>query len=133
MTLSFDVVIAPVDIVHVRGRSLLIVTWEDRIVSEFPAAYLRGWCPCAICQGHGIEVRFRPHGEHIGIEGLFEMGAYAIGIRFSDDHDSGIFSWSWLRRISPESPPVGLKTGVFCGDTYSEPRSRIGAQLPHES
>lgn len=115
----------PIDIAHTRRRNALIITWDDGVVSEFPAGYLRGWCPCAVCQGHGIEVRYQPRGEDIAIEGLFEMGAYALGIRFSDGHDTGIFSWSWLRQIAPESAPVGLKTGAFCGNTYSEGDSEV--------
>jgi DUF971 family protein len=41
------------------------------------------------------------------------MGAYALGIRFSDGHDAGIFTWEWLWRISPNSPPQGYKDGTF--------------------
>ena len=31
------------------------------------------------------------------------VGNYAIRIRFSDGHDTGIFSWQYLREIAPES------------------------------
>lgn len=111
--------VAPIDIAHARGRNLLVITWEDSTVSELPVPYLRGWCPCAVCQGHGIEVHFRePTDTTIKITDLFEMGAYALGVRFSDGHDAGIYSWSWLRRIAPETPPEGLKYGWFRGDTY---------------
>ena len=38
------------------------------------------------------------------------VGNYAIRIRFSDGHDTGIFSWTYLRSIDPArtsspSPP----------------------------
>jgi len=112
--------VAPVDIAHASLRNLLIVTWEDGLVSELPVRYLRGWCPCAQCQGHGIEIRYVEPAADVSIEDLFEMGAYALGIRFSDGHDSGIYSWSWLRRIAPETAPCGIKRGFFRGDTYAE-------------
>lgn len=112
--------VAPVDIAHARRRNLLIITWEDELVTELPGNYLRGWCPCAQCQGHGIEIHYRPPEGEIRVDALFEMGAYALGIRFSDGHDAGIYSWSWLRRIARETPPVGFKHGFFRGDTYAD-------------
>jgi DUF971 family protein len=38
------------------------------------------------------------------------VGNYALKIRFSDGHDTGIYSWSYLRSIDPakekpEDPP----------------------------
>jgi DUF971 family protein len=108
----------PLDIAHHRGRNVLEITWDDGSVSELPIPYLRGWCPCASCQGHGSVVRHQPPDSEVQVQGIFEMGAYAIGIRFSDGHDSGIFSWSWLRQIAPETPPVGLKRGSFVNGTY---------------
>jgi DUF971 family protein len=109
----------PVDIAHSRQRNLLSITWDDEVISELPVPYLRGWCPCAGCQGHGLEVRFQAPPDDVTATGLFEMGAYALGIRFSDGHDTGIFTWDWLRRISPESPPAGLKRGVFVGSEFT--------------
>lgn len=108
----------PTDIEHARRRDVLSITWDDGVVSELPGAYLRGWCPCAQCQGHGIEVHFRKPEGSVTVVQVFEMGAYALGIRFSDGHDMGIYSWPWLRRIAAESPPVGPKYGYFRGDTY---------------
>jgi DUF971 family protein len=108
----------PLDIAHHRGRNLLAITWDDGTVSELPIPYLRGWCPCAGCQGHSAVVRHHPPSEPIEAEGIYEMGAYAIAIRFSDGHDAGIFSWSWLRQIAPETPPKGLKRGAFVGGTH---------------
>jgi DUF971 family protein len=49
------------------------------------------------------------------------MGAYALAIRFSDGHDAGIFSWTWLRQLSPQTEPVGLKRGSFRAGTFIAP------------
>jgi DUF971 family protein len=110
----------PVDIAHHRRRNVLAIEWDDGVTSELPVPYLRGWCPCASCQGHGTTVRHQPPAGPVEIEGIYEMGAYAIAIRFSDGHDAGIFSWSWLRQIAPETPPLGLKHGAFVGSTYHD-------------
>jgi DUF971 family protein len=48
------------------------------------------------------------------------MGSYAIGIRFSDGHDSGIYTWTWLREIATENPPQGFKRGVFRGGRFTD-------------
>jgi DUF971 family protein len=104
----------PVDIAHSLSKNTLSITWDDGATAELPIPYLRAWCPCAGCQGHGDEIRYRPAAdENIQATGIFEMGAYAIAIRFSDGHDSGIFSWTWLRQLAPDSAPAGLKQGSF--------------------
>lgn len=102
----------PTEVVHDTARNQVTITWADGRASELPVPYLRGWCPCAGCQGHTGVVRYRQF-EEASIAGIYEMGAYAICIRFDDGHDDGIFTWDWLRRIAPESPPVGPKQGMF--------------------
>ncbi len=108
----------PVDIAHSKSRNCLIVTWEDGVESTLPVDYLRAWCPCATCQGHGTVVRHHPAPPETTIAGLAEVGAYALNIRFSDGHDDGIFTWEWLRSISAESEPKGYKHGRFESGVY---------------
>jgi DUF971 family protein len=104
----------PVDVAHSRSKAQLVIEWDDGVVSSLPTAYLRGWCPCAACQGHGTVVEFHPPADpQIGIEGMAEAGAYALHLRFSDGHDSGIYTWVWLRQLAPQSPPEGYKKGRF--------------------
>lgn len=91
---------------------------EDSSASTISAPYLRSWCPCAGCHGHGNEVAYLNVPDDTSIAGLFEIGAYALGIRFQDGHDDGIYNWKWLRTISPEAPPVGPKRGRFVGGVY---------------
>lgn len=103
----------PTDVALSNKQRTLSITWEDGETSVLGLDYLRGWCPCAGCQGHGVTVRYRPPDEKQEISSMYEAGAYALHIRFGDGHDSGIFSWEWLRRIAPQSPPEGEKTGIF--------------------
>lgn len=103
----------PVDVALSNKQRTLTIAWEDGGVSVLPIAYLRGWCPCAGCQGHGSTVRFQPADESTEISSMYEAGAYALHIRFGDGHDSGIYTWEWMRRIAPETPPEGKKTGIF--------------------
>lgn len=108
----------PVDVALSRSQGLLSIEWEDGVVSRLPIPYLRGWCPCAACQGHGTVVEFHEADPGVGIELMAEAGAYALHLRFSDGHDSGIYTWAWLRQIAPESPPEGFKQGRFVGGRF---------------
>ena len=108
----------PVDVAHHRSAGELRIQWEDGTVSTLSIGYLRGWCPCAGCQGHGTVVRYQPPAAGLGLELMAEAGSYALHLRFSDGHDSGIYTWDWLRRIAPESPPQGLKYGRFEGGQF---------------
>ncbi len=38
----------------------------------------------------------------VGIAAVEPVGHYAVRIRFTDGHDSGIFSWTLLRQLSQE-------------------------------
>lgn len=104
----------PSDVAHSPAANALTITWaDDGFVSTYPVPYLRGWCPCAGCQGHSTTVAHRPAPDSVKIDALWEVGAYALGVRFSDGHDDGIYSWAWLRSIAFETPPVGRKLGTF--------------------
>ena len=110
---------APVDVALSNKQRTLSIEWEDGGKSVLPIHYLRAWCPCAGCQGHGTTVRYQPADETLEISHMYEAGAYALHIRFGDGHDTGIYTWSWLRRIAPETPPEGIKTGVFADGEFS--------------
>lgn len=110
----------PVDVALSRSQGLLTIEWDDGESSRLPITYLRGWCPCAGCQGHGTVVEFHePTDPDLGIDLMAEAGAYALHLRFSDGHDTGIYTWSWLRRIAPESAPQGYKKGRFVADRFA--------------
>lgn len=108
----------PVDVVLSKSRGLLSIEWEDGVVSALPIPYLRGWCPCAGCQGHGTVVAFHEADPGMGIDFMAEAGSYALHLRFSDGHDTGIYTWTWLRQIAPETPPEGYKQGRFVGGRF---------------
>ena len=76
------------------------VEWSDGHVSEFPFDYLRGWCPCALCQGHGGERRFvaRPGAK---LAEITVVGNYALSLTWAGGHDTGIYTYPYLREICP--------------------------------
>jgi len=104
--------VAQADPVHIkvsRSRGLTI-EWADGRRSEYGLDYLRERCPCATCTGaHGGEPApkkeenplqlYRPK---LKIEAIEPVGNYAIQIRWNDGHDTGIYTWEYLRSISPD-------------------------------
>lgn len=108
----------PRDVVHDTRDNCLTITWSDGVRSRLPVPYLRSWCPCAGCQGHSTRIEHRPAPEDTRVAELWEIGAYALGIKFSDGHDAGIYTWDWLRSVAYESPPEGPKTGAFVSGQY---------------
>lgn len=81
---------------------LLRLTWNDGHVAEYGYDYLRGWCPCAGCQGHtGLAIHYRSPVQPIAAVTVQPVGNYAISIAFSDGHGTGIFRYDFLRRICP--------------------------------
>ena len=108
----------PSDVAHSPSANTLTITWSDGSSSVYSVPYLRGWCPCAVCQGHGTRVAHHGAPDSTKIADLWEVGAYALGVRFDDGHGDGIYTWEWLRKIAFESPPTGPKYGAFERGVY---------------
>jgi DUF971 family protein len=82
-------------------QARLRLTWSDGHSAEFDYRYLRGWCPCASCQGHGGPIDFHPPPGPVRAEGIEPVGNYAISIVWSDGHSTGIYRYDFLRQICP--------------------------------
>lgn len=83
-----------------QGR--LRLTWSDAHVGEYDYAYLRGYCPCAACQGHHAPtVRFHPPAAPVALEQIAPVGNYALSFTFSDGHGTGIYRYDFLRALCP--------------------------------
>lgn len=79
----------------------VVVAWGDGHTSTIPIERLRGYCPCAVCQGHGAsQVTFIKN----SCRAIFDaelVGRYAVHFKFADAHDTGIFRWDTLRKLDP--------------------------------
>lgn len=88
----------------------LTVQWHDGSVSYYSIAYLRKMSPSADMRQLREEMKKNPltvlpagsaTNEPIVARGAELVGNYAIRVRFSDGHDTGIYSWTYLRSIDP--------------------------------
>jgi DUF971 family protein len=90
----------PVEINHIREKGQVRVTWEDGHVGEYPKDYLRGYCPCAACQGHGGEIKFVSV-SNAQLAEISAVGNYAIEFHWQDGHNTGIYTFEYLRALCP--------------------------------
>lgn len=95
--------------VHKRPGELLIV-WADGHQSRYSFRYLRGFCPCAECQGHAAGWTFQDRPMATVVE-VKEVGSYAVNIVWTDGgprpHTTGIYPFDTLRTLCPCADCVG--------------------------
>ena len=98
--------------VHKSEGTGVEITWRDGHESSWTFAWLRNACPCATCHDER-EKSGRPPGiakpKPISILPLYEaparpvevtpVGKYALRFKWSDGHESGIYSWDYLRKV----------------------------------
>lgn len=84
------------------GEAGLIITWGDGVVSQYKAAALRRSCPCAQCVNEWTGQRvLKPEAvsEELAMADISVVGRYALNFRWSDGHDTGIYSFRYLREF----------------------------------
>lgn len=93
--------------VRVRRRErVLVVAYDDGRTFELPAELLRVESPSAEVQGHGGEKTLVPGKRNVGIAGAEAVGRYAVRLRFDDGHDTGIYSWDYLRGLGEKGDEI---------------------------
>jgi len=88
--------------VHTQSR-VLEIGFDNGASFRLPFEYLRVYSPSAEVQGHGPGQEVLQTGKRdVNVTAVEPVGNYAILIRFSDGHDSGIYSWDLLYRLGAE-------------------------------
>ena len=93
---------SPVEVRRAPAGDRLTISWDDGRETALSAAALRRECPCAACRDEFTgQRRLDPNGvpDEVRVERIEPIGRYAIGLRFSDGHASGIYSWEMLRGL----------------------------------
>lgn len=84
------------------GRVLRIL-FGDGQAFDLSAEYLRVMSPSADVQGHGpSERKVVGRKRQVAITAAEPVGHYAVKLRFSDGHDTGLFTWTYLFRLGTE-------------------------------
>jgi DUF971 family protein len=86
---------------RLRTKSrVLEVVFDDGAQYSLPFEYLRVYSPSAEVRGHGPGQETLQLGKHeVGITAVEPVGHYAVRLKFDDGHDTGLYTWSYLREL----------------------------------
>lgn len=84
---------------HKKSR-LLELRYADGSHYQLSCEFLRVFSPSAEVRGHGRGQEVLQTGKlNVAIRDIIAVGNYAIQLVFDDGHDSGIYSWRYLREL----------------------------------
>ena len=90
----------PREIRLLKEERTLEIEFDDDKVFRYPAELLRVESPSAEVMGHGPgQKQIIAERAEVGILEVEPVGHYAIRIKFDDLHDTGIYSWDYLRHL----------------------------------
>lgn len=98
----------------------LLIGWSDGTECVIGSSHLRKRCPCADCEAKRgssshekplspppgrsrLQVVTSTLSEELNLVQVWAIGNYAIGIRWGDGHDSGIYNYELLADIAAET------------------------------
>jgi DUF971 family protein len=91
----------PTDIKLHKLTALLELRYADGSSYSLPAEFLRVYSPSAEVRGHGPGQEVLQTGKlRVKIASIDTIGNYAIRLNFDDGHNTGIYSWEYLRELA---------------------------------
>jgi DUF971 family protein len=97
---------------NLKKDEKLEIEWSDGQKSVYSIDTLRSMCPCASCREVRAEQQKKKsllnilpgnYSSKIAVTSAELVGNYALKLQFSDQHDTGIFSFEYLRQLSGQS------------------------------
>jgi DUF971 family protein len=90
----------PTNIKFRKQSQQLDISYANGEAFSLSSEFLRVHSPSAEVRGHGAGQETLQTGKlNVHITELVPVGNYALQLVFSDGHDSGIFSWTYLREL----------------------------------
>jgi DUF971 family protein len=112
-----------------KDRQHLQVTFNDGASFDISAELMRVLSPSAEVQGHGPGQKVTVPGKrNVAIISMTPTGNYAVRVGFDDMHDTGIFTWTYLRELGENAASllaayeVELKDKRMSRDVSEKPR-----------
>ena len=100
MTIS-NAKIYPLEIKLHQASNLLEIKFSNLTECMLSCEFLRVYSPSAEVKGHGPgQEILQTHKENVAIENIEPIGQYAIKLKFSDGHDTGIYTWDYLYELA---------------------------------
>ena len=92
--------------VKILKKDKLKIIWENSTETILSLKYMRDECPCAGCKGETILLKtYRPPApkvitpEMYQVKNLEVVGDYAIQVTWKDGHNTGIYSWDYIKQL----------------------------------
>ena len=92
--------------VKIYKKDKLKITWENSTETILSLKYMRNECPCAGCKGETILLKtYRPPAPTVVTPEMYQVkdievvGGYAIQITWMDEHNTGIYSWDYIKQL----------------------------------
>ena len=87
-----------------KGSVTTEIDLDDGVTTRYHHRTLRGFCPCAVCQGHDGALRWVAAVEQasalaLELKEIEQVGNYAIGLAWADGHRGGIYGFEYLRAL----------------------------------
>lgn len=86
-----------------ENDSEISINWSDEAETKYNAADLRRACPCAGCVNEWTGekmLKAETVADSLSFSSISIVGRYALNFHFSDGHDTGIFSFDYLRKLA---------------------------------
>lgn len=95
----------PTDIKLHKKTAVLELRYEDGGLYSLPAELLRVYSPSAEVRGHGPGQEVLQTGKkHVKITNVEPVGHYGVKLHFDDGHNTGIYTWEYLRELALTQP-----------------------------
>lgn len=96
----------PLNIRALKSEKKLELVWDETKSIKLPFQFLRGRCPCANCVNEITGKRMvgpEDVDPDVSPEQLGFSGNYALTIKWSDGHHTGLFTWDYLAELTAEA------------------------------
>lgn len=84
-----------------KASRTLELSYADGLSVSLPAEFLRVHSPSAQVRGHGQPV-LQVGKQRVALIGVEPTGNYALKLIFDDGHDSGLYTWTYLRQLAEQ-------------------------------
>ena len=101
----------PIELARADAGELMI-RWSDGQRRLYRVAELRDQCPCATCREKrsmppaaptALAILSPAETRPLALVEMTPVGSYAYNLRFSDGHDTGIYTFDFLRQLGREA------------------------------
>jgi len=110
-----------------HGSKFFEISWEDGTKHRLENEILRGYCPCAGCQGHSGTIKFQEN-RNSDLRDIKPVGNYALTLVWGDQHDTGIYSFDYIHRLGTLQDQLGA-AGLIEMESLSRAQV-VSAQSP---